>query len=203
MLERRCATKSKQDNTPDETHRVPYCWRGLAAAGPSGCFKDTSDPKTNYVLKPLTQALSTDPYAPLEGAEGLRLRRRYGALYGSRATRMRSTASSAGRGGPRSGSRLPVCDVGALRAGGRRRAGCSLALSVPDADGRGGGSRSPPALRLYAAGAGGEPAEPLRGSDRSGRGRRATPTRTATGAITTNSMRRRSTATATWTRRRS
>ena len=32
----------------------------------SGCFKDTSI-RTNYILKPLSQALSTDPYTPFEG----------------------------------------------------------------------------------------------------------------------------------------
>lgn len=34
----------------------------------AGCFKDTSV-KTNYILKPLTQKLSTDPYEPLEGVK--------------------------------------------------------------------------------------------------------------------------------------
>ena len=34
----------------------------------AGCFKDTSV-KTNYVLKPLVQTLSTDPYEPLEGVK--------------------------------------------------------------------------------------------------------------------------------------
>ena len=34
----------------------------------AGCFKDTSV-KTNYVLKPLSQTLSTDPYAALEGVQ--------------------------------------------------------------------------------------------------------------------------------------
>lgn len=32
----------------------------------SGCFKDTSI-RTNYILKPLSQTLSTDPYTPFEG----------------------------------------------------------------------------------------------------------------------------------------
>ena len=34
----------------------------------AGCFKDTSV-KTNYVLKPLSQTLSTDPYEALEGVK--------------------------------------------------------------------------------------------------------------------------------------
>ena len=34
----------------------------------AGCFKETSV-KTNYVLKPLTQTLSTDPYVALEGVK--------------------------------------------------------------------------------------------------------------------------------------
>lgn len=34
----------------------------------AGCFKDTSI-RTNYILKPLVQNLSTDPYEPLEGVK--------------------------------------------------------------------------------------------------------------------------------------
>ena len=37
----------------------------------AGCFKETSV-KTNYVLKPLTQTLSTDPYVALEGVKDSR-----------------------------------------------------------------------------------------------------------------------------------
>ena len=38
-----------------------------AAALLAGCLKDTSSDRTEYVLKPLAQTLSTDPYEPLDG----------------------------------------------------------------------------------------------------------------------------------------
>ena len=41
------------------------CAAGLLLLG-AGCFKDTSI-RTNYILKPLSQTLSTDPYVALEG----------------------------------------------------------------------------------------------------------------------------------------
>ena len=46
--------------------------RSILAAGVLlfawGCFKDSSL-KTNYVLKPLSQTLSTDSYEPLDGVQ--------------------------------------------------------------------------------------------------------------------------------------
>ena len=51
-----------------------------AAALLTGCFKDVST-TTNYVIKPLVQDLSGDPYLALEGGKSLRFRRRHGFLH--------------------------------------------------------------------------------------------------------------------------